>query len=431
MTTNPERSGDYHIYLVRCADGTYYTGMTRDLDRRLGEHNRGEGARYTRGRAPVELVASRGGLSRSAAARLERAWKALSKEEKAALGETHSSDPDRPQTAGTAGTKPDDGAGGPAAGCLYLCGTPIGNLDDLTRRVLQVLASVDYVVAEDTRRTRALLSHEGISRPMVSYHEHNKRTRGPVIIDDLKRGKKVALVTDAGMPGISDPGEDLVREAVAEGLEVVPIPGPSAMLAALVASGLPATPFTFSGFVPRNSRERRAVFVRLVDSPWTTVYYEAPYRLAATLRDVQASLGSRPVVVARELTKRYESFHRGTAAEVLAEIERLFPSGEIKGEVCLIVAGSGFGGGEGKGLSGKGAGPETTREPADLSAPTIWRLVKEEEARGADRKEARKNVAVRLGLSRRQVYQAVLEAKGAAAGGESARPRQKGDKNGP
>ncbi|MHB0885965.1 MAG: 16S rRNA (cytidine(1402)-2'-O)-methyltransferase [Bacillota bacterium] len=429
MTTNPERSGDYHVYLVRCADGTYYTGMTRDLGRRIDEHNRGEGARYTRGRAPVELAASRGGLSRSAAARLERAWKALSKEEKAALGGDTSSGPVRTETAGKAGGASDGGADHPAGGCLYLCGTPIGNLDDLTRRVLQVLASVDYVAAEDTRRTRALLSHEGISKPMVSYHEHNKRTRGPVIIDDLKRGKKVALVTDAGMPGISDPGEDLVREAVAEGLAVVPIPGPSAMLAALVASGLPATPFAFNGFLPRTSRERRAAFLRLADSPWTTVFYEAPHRLAATLKDLQAALGSRPVVVARELTKRHESFHRGTAVEVLAEIERLFPSGGIKGEACLIVAGSSLGGGEGKDPSGKGAGPGTEEKPTDLSSPTIWRLVREEETRGTGRKEAMKNVAVRLGLSRRQVYQAVLEAKDGPAGANSTGPRQKGDRN--
>lgn len=429
MNPNPDRPGDYHVYLVRCADGTYYAGMARDLDRRLAEHNRGEGARYTRGRGPVVLVASRDGLSRSAAARLERAWKALNKEEKAALAETRSPDPGHGRDTVEAGA--DEGPGRPARGCLYLCGTPIGNLDDLTRRVLQVLASADYVAAEDTRRTRALLSHEGLSKPMVSYHEHNKRTRGPVIIDDLRRGKKVALVTDAGMPGISDPGEDLVREAIAEGLDVVPVPGPSAMLTALVASGLPATPFTFAGFVPRVARERKAAFARLKDSPWTTVHYEAPHRLAATLKDLGAAVGRRPVVVARELTKRHESFHRGTTAEVLAEIERLFPSGDIKGEVCLIVAGAAFDGGSGADPANHEAGPAAAPTQADLTPPAIWRSVKEEEARGTGRKEAMKDVAVRLGISRRQVYQAILEAKDAPTAEDSSRPRQKGDRNAP
>ena len=392
MVPIDEEPADYHVYVVRCADDTYYVGLTRDLERRLAEHNRGRGARYTRGRGPVQLVVSRAGLTRSAAARLERAWKALSKEEKANLRRT----------------KGDEGRG-----CLYLCGTPIGNLGDVTRRLTEVLGAVDYVAAEDTRRTRALLSHEGISKPIISYHEHNKRTRGAAIIDDLKHGKRVALVTDAGMPGISDPGEDLVREAVAEGLDVVPVPGPSAFLTALVASGLPTTPFTFAGFVPRLARERRVVFARLIDAPWTTVFYEAPHRLVATLEDLQRALGSRPVVVARELTKRHESFHRGSAEEVLAELRRLFPEGGLKGEACLIVAGTGGIGnrlGSGMGITWAQTAPAAIG--ADLTPVDVWRLVQEEETRGLSRKEAMKNVAARTGLSHHQIYEACLEARG-------------------
>lgn len=421
MASSRERSENYHVYLVRCADGTYYTGLARDLERRLAEHNRGEGARYTRGRTPVQLVASRGGMSRSAAARLERAWKALSKEEKAGLGEETEA----------GGDMRDGGGGDPVRGCLYLCGTPIGNLGDLTRRVLEVLASVDYVAAEDTRRTRALLSHEGLSKPIISYHEHNKRTRGPVIIDDLRRGKQVALVTDAGMPGISDPGEDLVREAVAEGLDVVPVPGPSAMLAALVASGFAVTPFTFAGFVPRRPRERRAALSRLKDIPWTTVFYEAPHRLTATLEDLQATLGPRPIVVARELTKRHESFHRGSADEVLAQLRRLFPEGEIKGEACLVIAGSG----EAAETDVDGPSDPSRAEPpgAGLTPGELWRLVREEEARGASRKEAMKTVAANIGLSRRQVYQACLEAREHRSGPvpSAVTAPKKGEGNGP
>ncbi|HEY3314592.1 MAG TPA: 16S rRNA (cytidine(1402)-2'-O)-methyltransferase [Bacillota bacterium] len=367
-------AASYTVYLVRCADGTYYAGLAKDLDRRLAAHDEGKGARYTRGRGPVTLVASRAGLTHRDAARLEQAWKSLPREEKAALSES--------EAAATGETAP---------GLLYLCGTPIGNLGDLSPRAVQILSSVEYVAAEDTRRTRALLAHEGISRRVVSYHEHNKRSRGPAIIEDLRRGKSVALVTDAGLPGISDPGEDLVHEAVAAGLTVVPVPGPSAALTALVASGLPTTPFTFAGFVPRVARERREVFRRLIDVTWTTVFYEAPHRLAECLTELGAVLGDRPIVVARELTKVHETFHRGTAAVVLAELHALFPEGKIRGEACLVVAGR---------PATPTAGPPL---PADLR-----RLVSEQQADGLSKKEAIKRVAVMTGLGRRQVYAACL-----------------------
>lgn len=392
MVSDPEAK-DYTVYMVRCADGTYYTGLTNDLRRRLSDHGAGRGARYTRGRGPVTLVARRSGLDHRQAARLERAWKSLSREEKAELTEHE----------------------GPGPGILYLCGTPIGNLDDLSRRVVQVLASVDYVAAEDTRRTRALLAHEGIGRRVVSYHEHNKRSRGPAIVEDLRRGKSVALVTDAGMPGISDPGEDLVSEAVAAGVEVVPVPGPSAALTALVASGLSTTPFTFAGFVPRGARERREAFRRLRDEPATTVYYEAPHRLAGSLKDLAEILGPRPVVVARELTKIHERFHRGTAASVLAELTITFPDGKIKGEACVIVAGRGPGEAAAQSRESvdedeAAAGGPTPVSPGPApSAEDLARMVSQAQAAGLTRKEAIRKVAVQTGRGRREVYAACVD----------------------
>src|SRR6201993_4723679 len=208
--------------------------------------------------------------------------------------------------------------GEPGAGCLYLVATPIGNLEDITLRALRVLKEADLIACEDTRQTQKLLNHYGISTRTISYHEHNEMTRAPELVLDLERGGRVALVTDAGMPGISDPGFRLISLAVRHHVPVIPIPGASAFLAALVASGLPTDSFRFSGFLPSKSGQRRKLLESVKDSPRTQVFYEAPHRLLETLADVVEVLGrERHVVVAREVTKLHEEFLRGRAGDVL------------------------------------------------------------------------------------------------------------------
>src|SRR6266480_7267832 len=201
---------------------------------------------------------------------------------------------------------------------LYLVGTPIGNLDDITLRALRVLKEADLIACEDTRQTQKLLNHYGISTRTISYHEHNEMTRAPELVLDLERGARVSLVTDAGMPGISDPGFRLISLAIRHHVPVVPVPGASAFLAALVASGLPTDSFRFSGFLPAKRSERRAALEAVKSSPRTQVFYEAPHRVVEALVDVCEVLGdARQVVVAREVTKFHEEFLRGRASEVL------------------------------------------------------------------------------------------------------------------
>ncbi len=205
---------------------------------------------------------------------------------------------------------------------LYLVATPIGNLEDITLRALRVLKEVDLIACEDTRQTLKLLSHYGIKTRLVSYHEHNEMTKAAELVVDLEGGAKIALVTDAGMPGISDPGFRLIALAIRHHVPVVPIPGASAFLAALVASGLPTDSFRFSGFLPAKSGQRRKLLESVKDSPRTQVFYEAPHRLLETLADVVEVLGNdRHVVVAREVTKIHEEFLRGRAAEVLEQLK--------------------------------------------------------------------------------------------------------------
>jgi 16S rRNA (cytidine1402-2'-O)-methyltransferase len=223
--------------------------------------------------------------------------------------------------------------GGPS---LYLVATPIGNLEDITLRALRVLKEVDLIACEDTHQTLKLLSHYGIQTRLVSYHEHNEMTKASELVVDLEGGAKVALVTDAGMPGISDPGFRLIALAIRHHVPVVPIPGASAFLAALVASGLPTDSFRFSGFLPAKAGQRRKLLESVKDSPRTQVFYEAPHRLLETLAAVIEVLGeARHVVVAREVTKIHEEFLRGRAREIL---EQLKARGDVKGEITLLIA---------------------------------------------------------------------------------------------
>src|SRR6201987_5446869 len=222
---------------------------------------------------------------------------------------------------------------GPA---LYVVATPIGNLDDITLRALRVLRGVHLIACEDTRQTQKLLNHYSITTRTVSYHEHNEMTKAAELVVDLEGGAKIALVTDAGMPGISDPGFRLITLAIRHHVPVVPIPGASAFLAALVASGLPTDSFRFSGFLPSKRGERRTMLESIKSSPRTQVFYEAPHRIVEALEDVVALLGgSRHVVIAREVTKLHEEFLRGRAEEVL---ETLKSRGEVKGEITLLIA---------------------------------------------------------------------------------------------
>src|SRR4051812_30624423 len=221
-------------------------------------------------------------------------------------------------------------------GALFVVATPIGNLEDITLRALRVLKEADLIACEDTRQTQKLLSHHGINKATVSYHEHNEAERAAELVAKLEAGANIALVSDAGMPGISDPGYRVVALAVERGLTVVPIPGAVAFASALAASGLPTDAFRFNGFLPAKSGQRRETLEGLRDSDLTEVFYEAPHRLLETLRDVVVALGeARPIVLARELTKIHEEFVRGDAAEVLRQFEER--AGEVKGEITLLI----------------------------------------------------------------------------------------------
>ncbi|MEW8958564.1 MAG: 16S rRNA (cytidine(1402)-2'-O)-methyltransferase [Moorella sp. (in: firmicutes)] len=270
---------------------------------------------------------------------------------------------------------------------LYLVATPIGNLEDITLRALKILGEVDLIAAEDTRRTRELLAHYNLHTPLTSYHRHNLRSKTPYLLKMLLEGKKLALVSDAGMPGISDPGEELVREAIDAGINVVPIPGPNAALAALVASGLPTSRFVFEGFLPRKGKERRERLIALAAEERTLIFYEAPHRLVNTLEDLLAALGDRRVAVGRELTKMFETIWRGMLSEAIA----FFQANPPRGEITLVVA---------------GAAPSAPLQydPARAAAE-----VKELEEAGVERKAAMAMIARRYGRSRREIYRACLE----------------------
>lgn len=222
-------------------------------------------------------------------------------------------------------------------GTLYLVPTPIGNLDDITFRALETLRKADILAAEDTRHTMKLCSHFDIHIPLVSYHEHNKITSGKKLIAHLESGKDVALVTDAGTPGISDPGADLAAACIQHGIPVVPLPGANAAVTSLIASGLPTDHFLFYGFLPRQKKERDRVLKQLGMLTYTLIFYESPLRLRDTLKDLEKVFGNRRISFSRELTKRYETFVRGTFQEVAAFLAE---SGQIKGECCLVIEGA-------------------------------------------------------------------------------------------
>lgn len=221
-----------------------------------------------------------------------------------------------------------------AAGTLYIVATPIGNLEDMTYRAVRILGEVDLIAAEDTRHSLKLLSHFGISKPLTSYFDHNQQIKGERILSALRQGKSVALISDAGTPCVSDPGYQLVRDAVAEHISVVSLPGACAAIAALSASGLPSDTFTFAGFPPSRQGKRRTFLSRMNDLPGTLVLYEAPHRLLETLHDINEVLGDRQVIVARELTKMYEEFIRGSASEVIAAVSEMV----VRGEIVILIA---------------------------------------------------------------------------------------------
>ena len=220
------------------------------------------------------------------------------------------------------------------AGILYLCATPIGNLEDITPRVLRILSEADIIAAEDTRHTLQLLNHFNIKGHLVRYDEHSKDKNGPKLIAELLDGKNVALVSDAGFPGIADPGEQLAREAIDAGIKVVPLPGANAALCALIASGLPSSPFFFGGFLPKSKKNRAEQLAAWKNIPSTIILYEAPHRIKDVLKEILAAWGDRQLAAARELTKLHEEFFRGSVTECLAWLEAQPP----RGEFCLVIA---------------------------------------------------------------------------------------------
>ncbi len=280
----------------------------------------------------------------------------------------------------------------PTAGTLYVVGTPIGNLEDVTLRALRVLKEADLIAAEDTRRTRKLLSRYDIHTPMASYHEHNKRTQTPRLIEKLKQGARVALVSDAGMPGISDPGHDLIARALEEKIEVTAAPGPSSIISALVLSGMPTDRFSFIGFVPRKSGERKRCIEDILRNEATAILFESPNRLVTLLETVADLFPERKVAVARELTKKFEQVLRGTAAEVAGHFQEQKPRGE-----CVIVI---------EGTS------HLEEQPADTAPSNAGEVVKKlMRDEGLSKKDAMRKAAKELGITRRELYRLLLEEK--------------------
>lgn len=273
-------------------------------------------------------------------------------------------------------------------GKLYLVGTPIGNLEDMTYRAVRTLQVVDVIAAEDTRNTIKLCNHFEIATPLMSYHEHNQVVGGEKILALLHEGKSVALVSDAGMPCISDPGVDIAQKAIEEGIDVIPIPGANAAITALVASGLPSQPFMFYGFLPRNKKERTAALERLSQKEETTILYEAPHRLKETLKAMQTHFeGTRRITLARELTKKFEEFLRGTLEEAIEWTQ----DHQIRGEFCIVIEG----------------GVITEEENHWWDTLTIQEHVDAVmKKQGVRSKEAIKEVAIARQLSKREVYQA-------------------------
>lgn len=279
-------------------------------------------------------------------------------------------------------------------GTLYLCATPIGNLEDITYRVLRTLKEADVIAAEDTRNSMKLLNHFGIRTPMTSYHEHNKIEKAHQLIGQLKQGKNIALITDAGTPAISDPGEELVRMALEEGITVTSLPGASACITALAMSGQPTRRFAFEAFLPREKKERAKILKELKDETRTIVLYEAPHHLSATLEELRDSLGNRSVTLCRELTKKHEDVQKTTLDNVLS----YYKDHEPRGEYVLVL----------EGRDRREMEEEQQKSWEVMSIPAHMAVY---EAQEIPRKEAMKLVAKDRGISRRDVYQALLESE--------------------
>jgi 16S rRNA (cytidine1402-2'-O)-methyltransferase len=279
------------------------------------------------------------------------------------------------------------------AGCLYVVATPIGNLEDITMRALRILKEADLIACEDTRQTLKLLSHFDIQKRLVSYHEHNEITRAPEIVIELEQGAKVALVSDAGTPAISDPGHRLVALCLRHGIKVEPVPGASAFVAALAASGMPIEEFVFLGFLPSRQTERRKSLRALASEPRTLAIYEAPHRLLDTLEDALEILGNRPAVIAREITKMYEEFQRGHIEDLVTAVRKKSP----RGEITLLIAPA----------DGQQQHSESAANPQN-AIPLARRVADIILERGTDQKAALKQAARERGITRREAYKQLL-----------------------
>jgi 16S rRNA (cytidine1402-2'-O)-methyltransferase len=279
-------------------------------------------------------------------------------------------------------------------GTLFLVGTPIGNLDDITFRAVRTLKEVQLVACEDTRQTQKLLNHYGIETQTTSYHEHNELTKSAELVMQLEQGKSIALVSDAGMPGISDPGFRLVTLAIRHRIPVVPIPGPSAFLSALVASGLATDAFRFLGFLPSKEGQRAKLLESVKNSTRTLIFYEAPHRLLESVEEIVKVLGpERPIVVAREVTKLHEEFLRGTSAEVLAKLKE---REEVRGEITLLI----------------GRATEQQRGQSVFNAATVRSRVRElMKKENLDERDALKRVAKEMGVSKSEAYRELQKTK--------------------
>ena len=278
------------------------------------------------------------------------------------------------------------------SGKLYLCATPIGNLEDITLRVIKTLKEVDIIAAEDTRHSIKLLNHFEIKTPMTSYHEHNKIEKARYLVEQLKAGSNIALITDAGTPGISDPGEELVRQAYKEGIEVTSLPGACAGITALTLSGLSTSRFTFEAFLPTDKKQKQKVLKELEKDTRTIIFYEAPHRLTKTLKELFDHLGDRNITIVKELTKKYETVWQTTLSEALVRFEEQDPRGEY-----VIV------------LEGR------SQEELELEAINQWETLSLEEHmliylnKGYDKKDSMKAVAKDKGVSKREIYQMLIQ----------------------
>ncbi|MCY9548300.1 16S rRNA (cytidine(1402)-2'-O)-methyltransferase [Lysinibacillus xylanilyticus] len=273
-------------------------------------------------------------------------------------------------------------------GCLYLVATPIGNLEDMSVRALRILKEADIIAAEDTRNTKKLCNYFEIETPLISYHEHNLEVGGEKLLAFLREGKTVALVSDAGLPCISDPGADIVEKAIEQDFPVVPVPGPNAAISALIASGLTPQPFFFYGFLNRGKKERRQQLEQLKKRQETILFYEAPHRIKDTLKDMEAILGNRRIVLARELTKKFEEFLRGTLAEAVEWSQ----TEEIRGEFCIVLEGN------------ENAEEENSEEAYWMTMSIVEHVDYIINDTGVTSKEAIKEVAKLRQVAKREVY---------------------------